>query len=58
MTFLHVEWLGSTLEGEFTHQEGARKGTVEVVWASTQDTSWAPSFRGLPGMPKREETPG
>ncbi len=35
-----------------------RKEPVEVVRASDQDASWAPSFGGVPGMSNWQETPG
>ncbi|KAK3561994.1 hypothetical protein QTP86_023347, partial [Hemibagrus guttatus] len=35
-----------------------RKGAVEVARASVSDASWTSPWRGVPGMPHREEAPG
>ncbi|KAK3514973.1 hypothetical protein QTP70_000742 [Hemibagrus guttatus] len=52
---------------ELCHTRGARsraaapphrKGAVEVAWASVSDASRTSPWRGVPGMPHREEAPG
>ncbi|KAK3564604.1 hypothetical protein QTP86_023765, partial [Hemibagrus guttatus] len=67
MSFLRRVAGRSLRDLELCHPGGARsraaapphrKGAVEVAWASVSDASGTSPWRGVLGMPRREEAPG